>query len=133
MCVTSLYPSFNYEYFYSIQFTFLRPSKAVKSRCNAQWVLAFTVAVQYVILRNPISKSALGVSGVSAYQYKKHCTISQTIILVALLVSGDESHFSLVKVSCPSGVALQRWCHRGRWGTMDSISRGVMAGRGTEW
>ena len=61
---------------------------------------------------------------------KNHCTISQTIILVALLVSGDESHFSLVKVSCLSGVALKRRCHRGRWGTMDSISRGVMAGRG---
>ena len=28
--VTSLYPSFNYGYFYSIQFTFLRPSKAVE-------------------------------------------------------------------------------------------------------
>ena len=42
--VTSLYPSFNYGFFYSIQFTFLRPSKAVKNRCKAQWILAFTLA-----------------------------------------------------------------------------------------
>ena len=39
---TSLYPSFNYGYFYLVKFTFLRPSKAVENRCKAQWVLAFT-------------------------------------------------------------------------------------------
>ena len=42
MYVTSLHPSFDYGYFYSIQFTFLRPSKAVENRRKAQWVLALT-------------------------------------------------------------------------------------------
>ena len=32
-----LYPSFNYGYFYSIQFT--RPLKSVYNRRKAQWVL----------------------------------------------------------------------------------------------
>ena len=36
----SLYPSFNYEYFYSVKSIFLRHSKAVENRRKAQWVLA---------------------------------------------------------------------------------------------
>ena len=39
MYVTSVYPSFNYGYFYSVKFTFSRLSKAVENRRKAQWVL----------------------------------------------------------------------------------------------
>ena len=39
---TSFYSDFNYGYFHSINFTFLRLSKAIKSRCIAQWVSALT-------------------------------------------------------------------------------------------
>ena len=33
------------DIFYSIQFTFLRPSKAIENRRKAQWVLAYTKSI----------------------------------------------------------------------------------------
>ena len=41
---TSLYATFNYGYFYSIKFTFLRPSKAIVNCHIAQWVSALNLA-----------------------------------------------------------------------------------------
>ena len=52
--VTSLFRSFNYGYFYSIQFTFLRPSKAVENRRKAQNAVMQHTSVPYNYMYNYI-------------------------------------------------------------------------------
>ena len=61
-----MYPIFNYGYFYSVQFPFLRPSKAVENRRKAQWVLAFSPTLHVEFPKCPyVCLPILGVQGLS--------------------------------------------------------------------